>query len=212
MTVASKNIAVMLDVAVSVLVSKLAPPWEFPLQISQHLRIYPILPSRTCFIHSSAHEPRESQRARSHARLNSFLPFSGFLTSSSSSQGETAAVNGANVPPFPRDHGGGEGEMGTMVPLVPGTSWKLEPRPLSPSARVPRSDPPNGRSSIPWNRKLCPKVSRAFPRVRTTEQRRSHGGTAAAAAKNALRACAFLSSRQSVCLHLPLVSPCRTDQ
>ena len=47
LTVASKNIAVMLDVAVSVLVSKLAPPWEFPLQISEHSRIYPILYTRS---------------------------------------------------------------------------------------------------------------------------------------------------------------------
>ena len=50
------------------------------------------------------------------------------------------------------------------------------PPSLSASASI---GPPNGRSSIPWNRKLCPKVSSAFPRVRTTEHRRSHSGTAA---------------------------------
>ena len=153
-----------------------------------------------------AHETRPSRqhvaaRARAHAR-DSFLLLAahGFLTSSSFPRGEMGQA-------LPISAGSRNGHDGTS--LFPGTSASsLEPISLSAGAPLGTS---KWEKFHPLEPKVCPKVSSAFPRVRTAEQRRSEPRRNCCRQKR----CARLRQRR---LHLPpspsLVSPCRsrTDQ
>lgn len=134
--------------------------------------------SRPCF-NILRTSPVHSGSSSARAWRSSFLLLAahGFLTSSSFPGGKTAAaVNGASAPHFrPRDH-----KMGTMVPLCSRAPPPPAPWNPSPPARVPRSAPPNGRSSIPWNRKYAqksPALSHASGRQNSAGV--SRGGTAA---------------------------------
>ena len=163
--------------------------------------------SRPCF-NILRTSPVHSGSSSARAWRSSFLLLAahGFLTSSSFPRGETAAVNGASAPHFrPRDH-----EMGTMVlPLFPGTSSVSSLEPISLSAGAPLGTS-KWEKFHPLEPKVCPKVSSAFPRVRTAEQRRSQPRRNSCRQKR----CALAPTPPSASASLSpsLVSPCRTDQ
>ena len=96
---------------------------------------------------------------------------------------------------LPISAGSRNGHDGTSVPGHLRQPLGTSVPPLSPSAGAPLG-PSKWEKFHPLEPKVCPKVSSAFPRVRTAEQRRSRSGTAA----KTVRACA----NAAVCICLPL--------
>ena len=156
-------------------VTKYAFPWEIALHILAHVRIYPTLIVQPP-THASSLCARASYiaaaRARAHAtkQLSPRRPrLSNFILVP---PGETAAVNGASSAP----HFRGITKWARWYLSVPGhlrrqlLGTHVPPIPLSAGAPLGTS---KWEKFHPLEPKVCPKVSSAFPRVRTAEQRRS---------------------------------------